>query len=126
MTDPNIRDYLVGAVSTDVFGRVLVSARNHHFVIDGPAQNGCPGEAITPVEAFLSGIAACAVELVQVIGRERGTPPRGVRARVRGLIDRGRPARTDYSVFNTVQVEFELEGVSVDDGHSLVEAFRRR
>jgi uncharacterized OsmC-like protein len=126
MTDPNIREYRVGAASTDVFGRVLVNARNHHFVIDGPVQNGCPGEAVTPVEAFLSGIAACAVELVQVIGRERETPPRAVHASVRARIDRSRPVRADYSVFNTVEVDFEIEGVSADDGHTLVEAFKRR
>jgi hypothetical protein len=49
---------------------VLCTARDQHFVIDGPVQNGCPGEAVTPPEAFLTGVAACGVELVQVIARE--------------------------------------------------------
>ena len=44
----NIRQYATEAQSTDTFGRVLCTARNHHFVIDGPVQNGCPGEAVTP------------------------------------------------------------------------------
>ncbi len=61
--------YDVQALSTDIFGRVLCSARNHHFVVDGPVQNGCPGEAITPAEMFLGGVAACGVELMQVIAR---------------------------------------------------------
>ena len=63
--------YEVQARSTETFGRGLCSARNHHFVVDGPVQNGCPGEAITPAELFLAGVAACGVELVQVIARER-------------------------------------------------------
>ena len=36
---PTIREYRVDARSTDVFGRVLVSAREHHFIVDGPVQN---------------------------------------------------------------------------------------
>ena len=51
---PDIRAYEVRAVTTDTFGRVLLSCRDQHLVVDGPAQNGCPGEAITPAELFLS------------------------------------------------------------------------
>src|ERR1700682_5096110 len=72
MDAPNIRQYEVRARTTDTFGRVLCSARTNHFVVDGPVQNGCPGEAMTPPEAFLAGVAACGIELLQVIGREIG------------------------------------------------------
>src|SRR4051794_12533685 len=69
MTAPatTLREYDVYARSTDTFGRVLCSARDHHFIVDGPVQNGCPGEAITPVEVFLSAVAACGVELIHVM-----------------------------------------------------------
>ena len=69
MADTNtfIRRYDVDARSTDTFGRVLCACRQHHFVVDGPVQNGCPGEAVTPAELFLSGVAACGVELLQGI-----------------------------------------------------------
>ena len=60
------RRYAVSARSTDTFGRVLCDCRDHHFVVDGPVQNGCPGEEVTPAELFLAGIASCGVELVQV------------------------------------------------------------
>ena len=53
-----VRGYTVQARSTDTFGRVLCHTRNHHFIVDGPVQNGCPGEALTPAELFLAGIAA--------------------------------------------------------------------
>ena len=36
--------YTVSAESTSTFGRVLLSARDQHVVIDGPLANGCPGE----------------------------------------------------------------------------------
>src|ERR1700759_4307967 len=51
-------DYLVRSTTTATFGRVLLSARDQHLVVDGPAQNGCPGEALTPAELFLGGVAA--------------------------------------------------------------------
>jgi uncharacterized OsmC-like protein len=63
------REYDVSARSTDTFGRVLCAARDHHFIIDGPVQNGCPGEEVTPVEAFLTAVAACGVELIHVIAK---------------------------------------------------------
>ena len=55
MNDQNVREYSLHAASTETFGRVLTSTRNHHFIVDGPVQNGCPGEALTPVELFLAG-----------------------------------------------------------------------
>ncbi len=74
MVQQEVRQYELQARSTETFGRMLCSARTHHFVVDGPLQNGCPGEAITPGELFLSGIAACGVELVQVLARAQQVP----------------------------------------------------
>ena len=126
MPPSDIRRYEVAARSTDVFGRVLCSCRTHHFVVDGPVQNGCPGEAITPAEAFLSGVAACGVELVGVIAKEKGLPVPGVRAEITGEMDRSNPARSDYSVFNTVRLRFDLTGVTKEQGEGLVQAFKGR
>ena len=36
----NVRQYAAEAKSTDTFGRVLCAARDQHFVLDGPVQNG--------------------------------------------------------------------------------------
>jgi hypothetical protein len=74
MVQQEVRQYELRARSTETFGRVLCSARTHHFVVDGPLQNGCPGEAITPGELFLSGVATCGVELVQVLARAQQVP----------------------------------------------------
>jgi hypothetical protein len=40
---PGEHDYVVRAESTGTFGRVLLAARHHHVVVDGPVKNGCPG-----------------------------------------------------------------------------------
>jgi uncharacterized OsmC-like protein len=120
------REYEAKARSTDVFGRVLVSCRDNHLVIDGPVQNGCPGEAVTPGEAFLAGVASCGVELLQVIARERGITLGPLAAEVRGTIDRDRPVRDDVTVFNEVRLRFELRGIGDEDAAVLVESFKAR
>ena len=118
--------YEVAARSTDVFGRVLCSAREHHFIIDGPVQNGCPGEEITPAEAFLAGIAACSVELIHVFAREESLPLRSVRAGIEGELDRDNPVREDLTVFNRVALTLELEGVESSVAERIVERFKGR
>jgi len=127
MTAPQaIRDYEVRARSTDIFGRVLCSARDHHFVIDGPVQNGCPGEEVTPPEAYLAGVAACAVELLHVIAKADGVPLGGVAATLNATLDRGNQPRTDFTVFNTVRLRLALSGTDAARAASLVEGFKRR
>ena len=120
------REYAVDARSTPTFGRVLCSARTHHFVIDGPVANGCPGEELTPPEAFLSGVAACGVELVQVIAREQSVPVRDVAVRIQALVDRSRPVRPDVTLFNSVRMRFTLAGVPTDRASELIEQFKKR
>lgn len=121
-----IREVEVSGRSTDTFGRVLCSARNHHFLIDGPVQNGCPGEALTPPEAFLASIAACGVELVQVIAKEDGVPVTDVRASIYGKIDRGNPVRPDVTLFNEVRMTFAIAGTTPQAAGALVEKFKKR
>jgi uncharacterized OsmC-like protein len=121
-----IREYEIRARSTDVFGRVMCSARDHHFIVDGPVQNGCPGEEVTPPELFLSAVAACGVELVHVIAREQSVPVTRVGLVVNATVDRGNQPRTDVTLFNTVRLRFTLGGTDAAQAAALVEGFKRR
>src|SRR5579872_7539547 len=94
-----MRSYATAARSTETFGRVLVSARDQHLIADGPVANGCPGEAIGPAELFLSGVAACGVELIQVLARASNVPLRSVSASIEALQNRSAPVRPDVSLF---------------------------
>ena len=128
MTAPpsSIREYEIHARSTDVFGRVMCSARTHHFIVDGPIQNDCPGEEITPAEVFLSGVAACGVELIHVIARGEGIPLQRVRVTINGLVDRGNQARPNVTTFNSVHLQVTLTGTDPARAGDLVEGFKRR
>jgi uncharacterized OsmC-like protein len=128
MTAPaaTIRNYRVDAQSTDVFGRVLCSARDHHFIVDGPVQNGCPGEELTPPELFLSAVASCGVELVHVIARDQGATVGKVTLAVQGTVDRGNQKRADVTVFNSLRLDFIVAGADGATAAQLVEGFKRR
>jgi uncharacterized OsmC-like protein len=128
MTNPPaaVRQYEVRAQTTSTFGRVLASARQHHFVVDGPVQNGCPGEELTPAELFLAGVATCGAELIQVIAREQGVPLASVEVSMSGSVDRSRQTRTDVTLFTTVRMDITLTGTDGARAASLVEGFKRR
>jgi uncharacterized OsmC-like protein len=121
-----VRRFTVEARSTDTFGRVLCAARRQHFVVDGPVQNGCPGEAVTPPEIFLAGVATCGVELLQVIARNESIPLRSVSAQIEGWIDREHPVRSDLMVFNGARLKFLIEGVTQSQADNLVQKFKSR
>ena len=121
-----VRSYGVEARSTDVFGRVMCDCREHHFVVDGPVHNGCPGEEVTPAELFLAGIATCGVELLQVFAREEGRPLEDVHVRIAGEIEPQTPVRPDVTLFNRVRIDFETTGVSQHDAEHLVDRFKGR
>jgi uncharacterized OsmC-like protein len=125
-TGADVRRYVVGGKSTDTFGRVLVSARDQHIIVDGPVANGCPGEAITPAEMFLSGVAGCGVELIQVLAKGGNVPLQSVAVRIEALQDRANPVRPDVSLFNTVNVDITLGGVSPAQAEELVSNFKKR
>jgi uncharacterized OsmC-like protein len=120
------RRYSAHARSTDTFGRVLCSSRDQHFVVDGPVQNGCPGEAVTPGELFLSSVASCGVELVQVFARLQDIPLRSIEVAISGELDLDDPVRPDVTVFRRVELEFALDGPSQPQAELLVKRFKGR
>ena len=126
MAQSDIREYQATAASTEVFGRVICGVRNHHFVIDGPEQNGCPGEEVTPAELFLAAVASCGVELVQVLAKSSGIPLQGIEVKIQGRMDRSKPVRPDVALFNSVHLHFRMSGINDAGASQLVEKFKGR
>jgi uncharacterized OsmC-like protein len=126
MSAVEIRRYGVSARSTETFGRVLWSCRDQHFVADGPVHNGAPGEAVTPAELFLAGIATCGVELMQALARSNEVPLETASVEISGELDPANPVRDDFNVFNSVALSFALTGVTEAQADELLEAFKRK
>jgi uncharacterized OsmC-like protein len=126
MAQTDIRQYAGTAASTETFGRVLCGARNHHFIVDGPEQNGCPGEEVTPAEIFLAGVACCGVELIQVLARSADIPVKAIDVRIQGMMDRSKPVRPDVTLFNSVRLHFKMAGVNDQQAKQLIDSFKGR
>ena len=126
MAQADVREYEVQARSSDIFGRVLCGARNHHFIVDGPVQNGCPGEEVTPAEIFLAGVACCGVELVQVLAKSSKIPLKRINVTIRGAMDRSKPVRPDVSLFNSVHLHFKMSGINDEQASQLIASFKGR
>jgi uncharacterized OsmC-like protein len=126
VSSPGTRQYSVRARSTDTFGRVLWSCRDQHFVADGPVWNGAPGEAVSPGELFLAGVAACGVELLQGIAKAEEVPLAAAAVEISAEIEPDNPVRRDVNVFNRVRLRFRLEGVSDEQAELLIDRFKKR
>ena len=110
----------VRSVTSGVFGRSLNSARSNHFVIDEPAHRGGPGEAMAPSEAFLAGIAACGVLIVEAQAAATGVALRSVEAGLDAVRRRETPNR-----FESITIRFQLGGdLTTNEAEELVRAYQ--
>lgn len=109
------------STSTGLKGRCVASARTNHFVIDEPAFNGGPGEAVTPGEVFLSSVIGCGVLLVESFAHKDGLPLKKVSGTIQGRRKKSNPAD-----FIGVDLAFEIEGVGQKDAETLVEKYKGR
>jgi uncharacterized OsmC-like protein len=108
----------VTSTSTEVPGRTLNTARHNHFVIDSP--NG-PGEALSTGEAFLSGISACGVTLVQGVARERGVALDHLSVGITGVRLTSNPADFDH-----IDVSFMYRGPTLEEAQQLTATWQAR
>ncbi len=109
----------VRSASTAIPGRSINQVRTHQLVIDEPTHAGGPGEEITPAEAFLAGISACGVLLVQ--GRARQSAVRLDQVEV--TIEAVRH-RSDTSTFQRIDMLFRLSGPTRTEAIDLVEHYK--
>lgn len=109
----------VHSASTATPGRAVNQVRNHRLVIDEPTHLGGPGEQITPAEAFLAGVSACGVLLVQGRARDLGIRLDQVEATIEAVRHRG-----DTSVFQRIDLLFRLSGPTQSQAIELVEHYK--
>jgi uncharacterized OsmC-like protein len=121
-----LRIYEAQAETTTTIGRVSCTVRQHRLTVDGPVQNGCPGEAPTPGELFLTAAAACGAEVLQVLARDAQVPLESVKVTVRGTIDRERQPHAHVTVFTEVELKLRLRGPSPAQAAALVAGFQRK
>ena len=109
----------VRSSTTDVPGRSLSRVRSHELVIDEPVHAGGPGEKITPAEAFLAGVSACGVLLVQGKARESKVHLEQVAVEIEAVRH-----RSDTSVFKRIDMLFRLWGPTQAQAVELVKHYQ--
>jgi len=109
----------VHSASTATPGRAVNKVRDHQLVIDEPTHLGGPGEQITPAEAFLAGVSACGVLLVQGKARDSGVRLEQVEVNIEAIRHRG-----DTSVFQRVDMLFRLSGPTGAEAIDLVDWYK--
>ena len=106
--------------STGTLGRAICNARTHHFVAEHTG-----GEEVSSGELFLSGISACAVNMVERVANEGGIPLDWMDVGVEAFRDYDK-APGERTIFDAIKVNFEMWGVDDDQAHELVETWKRR
>lgn len=111
----------VCSYSTATPGRSINNVRGHHFVIDEPTYAGGPGEEVTPAEAFLAGVSACGVLLVESFARKGQVPFQRGEVSIEGVRNPG-----DTSRFASISMRFDLVGPSQAQAEELVGQYKNR
>ncbi len=112
--------YKVRSYSTGTLGRAICNARTHHWVADNSG-----GDAVGAGELFLSGIAACAVNMVERIAHDDQVTLEWMDVNVESWRDPDK-VPGELSLYDAIRVNFEMWGVDDDQAHQLVETWKRR
>ena len=112
---------------SNVEGRSIVKARDHHVVIDAPPPLGGPNEAINPIEILLTSLASCGVLVSERVAHEMDMTLNRASADVECDLDprgvKGVDVNPRIQVF---RVKLALDGPTEKQAKQLVEAIKTR
>ena len=111
--------YKVSVNSSGVHGRAICNVRNHHFIADDGG-----GEEVGAGEFFLSGIGACAVNMVERLAKAANIPVQWMEVGVESHRDADTPLR-EVLIYDQIRVHFEMWGVQPAHAESLVKDWKR-
>jgi uncharacterized OsmC-like protein len=112
--------YRVNTNSSGTQGRAICNARTHHFVADDSG-----GEAIGAGELFLSGITACAVNMVERVAKNEDIDVAWMDVSAEAYRDPERQP-SDITLFDDIRIHFQIWGVDEDQGQHLVQIWKQR
>jgi hypothetical protein len=112
----------VRSYSSGVANRSLNQARTHHFIIDGSSDTGAP-EALAAPEVFLSGVSACAVNLMCRTSKSLEIPLTHSQVTIEGLRD-SFDLKEVPAHFEQIKMVFEVWGPNSDQANELVKTYQ--
>ena len=112
--------YKVHSYSTGTHGRAICNARTHHFVSDDVG-----GDAVGAGELFLSGVSACAVNMVERLAKQDQIPLQWMDVSVEAYRNPDKKPG-ELTLFDAIRVHFEMWGIQAEQAEELVETWKRR
>ena len=112
--------YKTRCYSTGIPGRAICNARTHHFVSDDGG-----GDAVYSGELFLSGIASCAVNMVQRIADSEEIKLEWMEVGVESWRDPEKE-QGDLTLYDAIRVNFEMWGIADEQAQELVSTWKQR
>ena len=112
--------YRAQTYSSGTHGRAICNARTHHWVADDGG-----GDAVYSGELFLSGITACAVNMVERIALTDQAPLDFMEVSAEAYRDPN-AAPADLTLYADVRIHFKIWGVDDDQGNYLVDTWKKR
>jgi len=112
--------YEVRTYSSGTHGRAICNARNHHFVSDDAG-----GDELGAGELFFSGVAACAVNMVERIARGENIPLDWMDVGIQAYRESEKP-QGHHTVYDEIRIKVQLWGVDDDQGQYLVGLWKQR
>ena len=111
--------YKARAYSTGTPGRAICNVRMHHFVADDGG-----AEEVGAGEFFMSGIVACAVNMVERLARQGKMPLQWMDVKIESFRDlEKKPA--EVLIYDSIRVHFEMWGVKKEHAEALVKDWKR-
>ena len=114
------RAYRSQTYSSGTHGRAICNARNHHWVADDGG-----GDSMYSGELFLSGITACAVNMVERIAVSEDAPVNFMEVSAEAFRDPD-SVPGDMTLYADVRIHFKIWGVDDDQGNHLVDLWKKR
>ncbi len=108
--------YTVRSSSSGTLKRTITTIRNHHLIIESPSL----GEEITSGEAFFAGVASCGVTLIEGAAQEMDIPLQRMSVEVQSF----RPTKPDTVIYDHVDMNFVMHGVSQEQGEALLDRYK--
>jgi len=108
-------------------GRVLMSARENHWIYDSvPPING-PNEEVNPLDGMLAALIACGMYIYEAVGIEEGIETNNLSATVQGELDgRGVAGAAVNPRVRAFHVTMNVDGPTVEEAAMMTAAFSQR
>jgi organic hydroperoxide reductase OsmC/OhrA len=103
------------SVSSGTPGRSINAVRQHYFVVDDPSI----GESMTPADHFVSGIAACAANHMEMKAQAAGIPLTKIEVDIEA-----RRLKADTSRFLGIHLDVAFHGIAEAQAQELLASYQ--